>query len=551
MMKPAVLDGAGKTITLLAESSSSAGVAASLSGGTCEFDTKHQDEFGYYVMTGEFLVQNGAGYKVEENTSYNVRNDYTITLSGALTLNEKNPAAIVVKEGAALNFGQETVLGIGYGSLTFDGNYSYPVNGPMLQVEEGGSAVIHSGVTLTNHTNLSSETPGTVYNAGTFTMMDGAAITNGVSPMAGAVYNTGTFAMEGGRIAGSTGAMPRTKAELTKATDKLYPGQPKYYYGAGAVYAAGGSFTMAGGSISGSRGEWGAVAGLDGALKLTGGTISGNAAVQSNGTGEGVPAAYDLTISGYTDTGVPETSEQSDPGSGGGLYLNGSANVTLGGVTITGNWAQVNGGGVARHGGTLAFNGADTSSVTRNTAREMGGGVYLTGGGETTTIEKLILTGNTAKAGGGLAVLGAKEGDTVTRPDVTVASSIESNTAEYGGGVYAGAYANVTVEGASLQDNTAAYGGGAYIDCAKTMVEDGKQTLAPVDPGAENLGTDVEGSSGVLRLKTPASTITICPAATTTAQRGSAAARTSGAKWSWIRGPTPAAMTGCIWRRAG
>ena len=501
MMKPAVLDGAGKTITLLAESSSSAGVAASLSGGTCEFDTKHQDEFGYYVMTGEFLVQDSAGYK-EEKTSYNVHNDYTITLSGALTLDENNPAAIVVKEGAALNFGQETVLGIGYGSLTFDGNYSYPVNGPMLQVEEGGSAVIHSGVTLTNHTNLSDTTPGTVYNAGTFTMKDGAAITNGVSPMAGAVYNTGTFAMEGGRIAGSTGAMPRTKAELKREpTDKLYPGQPKYYYGAGAVYAAGGSFDMTGGTISGSRGEWGAVAGLDGDLNLTGGTISGNAAVQSNGTGEGVPAAYDLTISGYTDTGVPETSEQSDPGSGGGLYLSGSAKVTLGGVTITGNWAQVNGGGVARHGGTLAFNGADTSSVTRNTAREMGGGVYLTGGGETTTIEKLILTGNTAKAGGGLAVLGAKEGDTVTRPDVTVASSIESNTAEYGGGVYAGAYANVTVEGASLQDNTAAYGGGAYIDCAKTMAEGGEQTLAPVDPGAENLGTDVEGSSGVLRLK--------------------------------------------------
>lgn len=505
MMKPAVLDGAGKTITLLAESSSSAGVAASLSGGTCEFDTKHQDEFGYYVMTGEFLVQDetsGTGYKTEKNTSYNVRNDYTITLSGALTLDEDNPAAIVVEKGAALNFGQETVLGIGYGSLTFDGNYSYPVNGPMLKVEKDGSAVIHSGVTLTNHTNLSDTTPGTVYNAGTFTMKDGAAITNGVSPMAGAVYNTGRFVMEGGRIAGSTGAMPRTKAELKREpTDKLYPGQPKYYYGAGAVYAAGGSFDMTGGTISGSRGEWGAVAGLDGALNLTGGTISGNAAVQSNGTGEGVPAAYDLTISGYEDTGVPETSARSDPGSGGGLYLSGSAKVTLGGVTITGNWAQVNGGGVARHGGTLAFNGADTSSVTRNTAREMGGGVYLTGGGETTTIEKLILTGNTAKAGGGLAVLGAKERDTVTRPDVTVASSIESNTAEYGGGVYAGAYANVTVEGASLQDNTAAYGGGAYIDCAKTMVEDGEQTLAPVDPGAENLGTDVEGSSGVLRLK--------------------------------------------------
>lgn len=532
MMDPAVLgkNNANKSITLLAESTSSAGVASSMSGGTCYFDQEHKDEHGYYVMSGNFLVQTDdtSASKVQitvnekekayskADYNYNVRNDYTITLSSALTLKENTEtgtdtdtsAAIVVKGGSTLDFGQETQLGMGYGSLVFDGNYSYPVDGPMLKVEGGASATIHSGVTLTKHTNKSATTPGTVYNQGTFTMMDGATISKGVSPQAGAVYNKGIFNMQGGALTGNTGAMPRyDKTKQTKAAegeDPLYHGQPKYYYGAGAVNVADGKFEMTGGTISGSRGEWGAVAGLGGELNLTGGTISGNAAVQGNGAAT-KNEDYDLTISGYAET--ISNSGLLNPGCGGGLYLE-SGTAKLGGVTITKNWSQANGGGLAQYGGEVTFTGP--TAITNNTAGEltaetalkgMGGGIFTSGniGTDKGLVigNQLTLTGNKATIGGGLAAMGAAD----KKVTVTISSDVAGNTAVYGGGIYAGAYSDVTLENADLENNTATYGGGAYIDCVKTTTTDSDQKTGVIDPKDEKLGTDVENSFGKLTLK--------------------------------------------------
>ena len=534
MMDSAVLgkNGNSKNITLLAESTSSAGVASSMSGGTCYFDQQHKDEHGYYVMSGDFLVRDESG-SIEEGGKkystakydYNVRNDYTITLSSALKLKENTgtgtdtdtSAAIVVKNGSTLHFGQETQLGMGYGSLVFDGNYSYPVDGPMLKVEEGAFATIHSGVTLTKHTNKSDETPGTVYNKGTFTMMDGATISKGVSPLAGAVYNKGIFNMKGGALTDNTGAMPRyDKTKQMKAIeegkDPLYHGQPKYYYGAGAVCVAENAankstFNMTGGTISGNRGEWGAVAGLGGELDLTGGTISGNAAVQGNGAAT-KNKAYDLTISGYSES-EPTSTGCDNPGCGGGLYLAKDVKAKLGGVTITKNWSQENGGGLAQYGGQVTFTGA--TAITNNTAGEltaettlkgMGGGIFTSGNVNTkNTLEignQLTLTGNKATIGGGLAAMGAAgEGGTTK---VTISSDVAGNTAVYGGGIYAGAYSDVTLKDADLQDNTATYGGGAYIDCVKTTTTDTDQMYQVQDPSG-TLTADVENSFGQLTLK--------------------------------------------------
>lgn len=528
MMDSAVLGKNGKKeITLLAESTSSAGVASSMSGGTCYFDQQHKDEHGYYVMSGDFLVQDGDGKNYSTaKYDYNVRNDYTITLSSALTLKENTgtepatdtSAAIVVKNGSTLHFGQETQLGMGYGSLVFDGNYSYPVDGPMLKVEKDASATIHSGVTLTKHTNKSATTPGTVYNEGNFTMMDGATISKGVSPKAGAVYNTGsgTFNMEGGALTDNTGAMPRYNAQeqskaMAEGQDPLYHGQPKYYYGAGAVNVESGTFKMTGGTISGNRGEWGAVAGLGGELDLTGGTISGNAAVQKDGAAT-KNKAYDLTISGYEETIPSEGSTLANPGCGGGLYLAENVKAKLGGVTITKNWSQANGGGLAQYGGKVTFTGP--TAITNNTAGEltagtilkgMGGGIFTRGGMDTNNAleigNQLTLTGNKATIGGGLAAMGAA-GENGTKK-VTISSDVAGNTAVYGGGIYAGAYSDVTLKDADLQDNTATYGGGAYIDCAKTLAgsDAGGQNQSMVQDPSGNRTNDVPDTFGKLTLK--------------------------------------------------
>ncbi len=527
----------GKHLTLLAESTSSAGVAGS-TAGTCKMTEKTYDNASYYVMEGNFLRYGDSAssgtekYTVEGKNAtksnegkytlneydYNVRNDYTVTLASNLSLSPTTDtnkadisAAIIVKNDGRLDFGQEAKDGMGYGSLVFDGNYSYPVDGPMLKVEEGAFATIHSGVTLTKHTNKSDETPGTVYNKGTFTMMDGATISKGVSPLAGAVYNKGIFNMKGGALTENTGAMPRYNAkEQTKAIeegiDPLYHGQPKYYYGAGAVNVADGKFEMTGGTISGNRGEWGAVAGLGGELNLTGGTISGNAAVQGNGAAT-KNKAYDLTISGYSES-EPTSTGCDNPGCGGGLYLAKDVKAKLGGVTITKNWSQENGGGLAQYGGEVTFTGP--TAITNNTAGEltagtilkgMGGGIFTSGNVNTNNAleigNQLTLTGNKATIGGGLAAMGAAD----KKVTVTISSDVAGNTAVYGGGIYAGAYSEVTLESADLQDNTATYGGGAYIDCVKTTTTDTDQKTGVIDPKDEDLGTDVPDTFGQLTLK--------------------------------------------------
>jgi len=551
---PAVVD--GKHITLLAESSSSAGVAASLSGGTCAFDQTHMDEHGYYVMSGRFLkysknnVIAGDKYTVKSENNkvtassdtdgkyyldqttehqYNVRNDYTVTLDSTLKLNDtsqdapKDTSAAIVVKGAKghLELGQQTTVGIGYGSLTFDGYAYYSVDGPMLKVDENSAATIHSGVTLKKHTNYSEDRPGTVYTAGTLTLEDGAAILDSVSPKAGAVYvaSGGTFHMNGGTLSGNTGAMPRwgqaakDGQPATGTGDDLYHGQAKYYYGAGAVnVASGGTFRMTGGTISGNRGEWGAVAGLGGTMELTGGTVSGNAALIGNGSETGI-GAYDLTKSGYTEgtnAAYPDKSPDAEAGSGGGLYLGGTGGTTtLGGVTISGNWAQKNGGGIAECGGKVSFSGGGSTAITSNTAAELGGGIFAGSGVDVTA--SVVLSRNTAKAGGGLAALGNSADQ---KAEVTISSNVSSNTADYGGGVYVGAWSQVTVKNAGIEDNTAIYGGGAYVDCAKTV---GGTVIPDVkDPGdlvkaegqkdvtdeefTNELGADVAGSEGALIL---------------------------------------------------
>ncbi len=349
--------------------------------------------------------------------SYNVRNDYTVTLSSALKLNyevkegenqvirDDTLGAIIVRnEGGnpgRLDFGQAAEVGVGYGSLTFDGNYPYPLDGPMLHIGAGSSAVLHSGITLTNHTNYSRTTSGTVYSAGTFEMMDGSTITSGVSPNAGAVYiaENGKFNMSGGALKNNTGAMPRFTEKNTDGSakadsgtgDLLYPGQPKYYDGAGAVYAAGasgsaaGNFTMSGGTVSDNRGEWGALAGVGGSLALNGGTISGNAALKGNGVETG-DAKYDFTINGYTEGDPAESYKPKEnevhAGYGGGVFLREGGTAALGAVTITENWAQQNGGGIAVvSGGSMSFSNTDRTVITYNAAGKTDGQTQSMGGG--------------------------------------------------------------------------------------------------------------------------------------------------------------------------
>lgn len=519
----------GKNLTLLAESTSSASRAASLSGQggtkTCWLDTGT----GYDIMEGNFLKYVGSGGNqpggkydlttdADNTLTYNIRNDYTITLSRNLYLGENTKtsqdgegnavtgqeAAVMVYDGASLEVGQVAEAGMGAGKLTFDGNLSYPKEGPMFQA--AGTLTFHDGITVMGHSNYSEAHPGVIeVKGGTLNIEDGVTLRSNVSPVAGAVYVNadGTFNMKGGAISGNYGAMPRygftnTAGGKVAGYDGGYWGQGKYYEGAGAVYNLG-TFTMTGGEISGNRGEYGAVAAMgNSTLSMTGGSVTGNHALTGDGM-DSEDSGDHLQITGYTEGDLPSRGDnKSDTaGCGGGVYIGGAQSVTVGGsAAISGNTAEVNGGGIAlgaaadvsrsiqRYtsvpgalefvvGGTApaqkpeytawsgtpgtvgAVNVSDSTSIVNNTAGRLGGGIYNHDVALNVTTDS-ALRGNTAAAGGGLAAEGTKT--------VTVSTAVTGNTAgSYGGGVYVGAGASVTVQG-DVTDNTAAHGGGAFID---------------------------------------------------------------------------------------
>ncbi len=578
--EPAILE---KKITLLAESTSSAGLDSALSKGTCALEETNYD---YYIMTGNFLKyvggevsgQSGAtsttGHKytiqnylaalqgnrataVENDStgnyvlgdlSYNIRNDYTVTLSSTLYLGENGTddsevnkgdvtgfaptaeGAIVVKEGATLEIGQVDTVGLGAGSLVFDGNVSSPVEGPMFQT--GGKLVLHSGITVEKHSNYSETHPGAieVTNIGELTVNGGVTIRDNVSPVAGAVFvnRGGKFIMSGGTIENNYGAMPRygfLNSDGTKYTgyDTAYWGLPKYYYGAGAVYNLG-EFNMNGGTVQNNRGEYGALANSGaGTMALTGGAVTGNAAVQ--GTGYiWDKNTYDLTIAGYTEGAKPAVPNEGvdmciGAGSGGGLFISGTsrANVTIGNTAITKNYAKVSGGAVSvcssypavkmlEHYTKLAgayqtvtvttATGTGTTTVTQpipaaeanygsfigglehgvqvtiqsgtqmndNQSGEFGGGLYAAGDGDGVTIQEGVeMKRNLSSAGGGLAVLRGAS--------VTFSNEITENNAAWGGGVYVGghktneAVTTVTAKGRVTANSGMNQGGGIYVDC--------------------------------------------------------------------------------------
>lgn len=125
-----------------------------------------------------------------------------------------------------------------------------------------------------------------------------------------------------------------------------------------------------------------------GTLTITGGTITGNKAVQFGG---GIHNEGTLTITGGSITG--NTAGQY----GGGIYSN--STVAISGATISGNKAESGDGGAICTGGTLTLDGV---TITGNTAQH-GGGIYMFKSDGTPGTVQLrgacTITGNTASYG--------------------------------------------------------------------------------------------------------------------------------------------------------
>jgi predicted outer membrane repeat protein len=200
-----------------------------------------------------------------------------------------------------------------------------------------------------------------------------------------------------------------------------------------------------------------------GNLTLTDDFISGNTA---SGNGGGVYNAVggSLNLCSCTLLGNKAT----NGGNGGGIYSSGSVQDC--GSTIEDNYAAQNGGGFYQNqiqiGGAAPTADFNQTQFLNNEAYLYGGGIY-SGSGATLTIGGGAIQGNTVTngSGGGLALV---NGTTVAESAVLTSVNVSNNSAltGKGGGIYLYYNVTFTMHGGSLRGNTAAGNGGGLYNYA-------------------------------------------------------------------------------------
>ena len=338
----------------------------------------------------------------------------------------------------------------------------------------GGVAVADSGTfhmyggTITGNTALSGG--GVDLSGGTFHMYGGEITGNtayGTETNGGGGVRVGsgcTFTMSGGKISGNTtdggggGVYVYTRGTFNMRGDAVISGnKAPLGSGGGVCVSESGTFTMENGTIGGNtaygRGGGGVYV-YNGTFKMKNGTISGNSTDDGNGGGvyvRGIGGSFNM--SGGTINGNTAKS------SGGGVFVQGanSSFIMGGSAVISGNTAESNGGGVYMESANGAFtmNGGTISGNKATGLNGYGGGVYVASTDDEPSkfiMNSGTISGNTASVfGGGVYVYSTTVlGGTFTMNGGT----ISGNNGTYGGGVYVGKKANMTVSGgARIEDN--------------------------------------------------------------------------------------------------
>ena len=311
---------------------------------------------------------------------------------------------------------------------TASGNY-----GGGVYVSRNGTFTMEDGEISDNTT--SSGGGGVYVSIGTFTMSGGEISSNTAYRGGGVHMYSGTFTLEGGEISNNTASVDGGGVYMIYDCNFTMSGMVKISdntaSSGGGVCVATGTFTMSNGEISGNTASsgGGVCVHADGTFTMEDGKISGNT---SSGNGGGVYATGIFTMSNG------EISGNTANNNGGGVSVYNSTNnittsFTMEGGEISGNTAGSYGGGVCvftsgTGNATFTMTGG---VISGNTAPVSGGGVNVSAGGTFTMSGTAKISGNT---GGGVYVSGSGNSyGTFTMSDGTISGNTSSNG--YGGGV--------------------------------------------------------------------------------------------------------------------
>jgi len=193
-------------------------------------------------------------------------------------------------------------------------------------------------------------------------------------------------------------------------------------------------------------------------------------------------------LSAITDCEAIGDSGANEYGEGGGVYNKGTVEMT--GGEIKNNKAR-NGGGIDNNGTLILTN----ATLTGNTATFIGGALCISSDSSSEMTGGKIISNTCSGSGDGGGVY--IHAGTFTLKSGASGASIESNTADYGGGAYVGQNGTLIINGGSIKLNKARKGGGVYVSGNSTK----RGTLRMIkgdisDNGAGWNGTSYTGEGG-------------------------------------------------------
>ena len=270
---------------------------------------------------------------------------------------------------------------------------------------------------------------------------------------------------EGGGLWNGTGVMTVSGSMINSNTTV---GMGANQGGAG-IFNAGGTVNINGGTVngnmtSGMSTSGGGILNDMGILSVTNTELSGNSSIRAGGAIEDNSAAGNtLTLTNVT---MNNNTTSSAPGNGGGLHITGPGNSTITDCTVTNNSAAAEGGGLWNGAGEMTVSGCSVNGNTTvgDGADQGGAGIFNAGGTLIVmggTINDNMTSGTSTSGGGILNDLGIL---TVTNTMISGNSSIRA-----GGGIEDNSAAGntLTLTNVTLNENNTASspgnGGGLHI----------------------------------------------------------------------------------------
>tara|TARA_R110000737_G_scaffold271438_1_gene278503 strand:- start:329 stop:2389 length:2061 start_codon:yes stop_codon:yes gene_type:complete len=291
-------------------------------------------------------------------------------------------------------------------------------------------------------------------------------------------------ALEGGGLWNGSGVMTVTNTTITSNSAAGAMANE----GGGGIFNAGGTLLVEGSvitenTVTGASASGGGILNDLGTLTVLNTEITGNSSIRAGGGIEDNSAAGSVLT--LTEVTLSNNTTASAPGNGGGLHISGPGNSMISGSTITGNSASLEGGGLWNGSGAMVVSSSIIDSNISSGAGTDNGGAGIFNAGGSLTVMGSSISGNEdmGAEGNGAGIHNDANGELTI-----MLSTISGNTSNQGGGVYNNG-STCSINASTIAFNNAAISGGGISSMTETTIKN-----SIVASNSSDAGVDVSGN---------------------------------------------------------